>query len=78
MRVEEELAKLRAENAELRQQVQDLTEALQELEAALKTAEQGVKEREKKKDKTPAWVKPNKPKQAGEKKARQKRKADLS
>jgi transposase len=76
MSMEEELARLRAENAELRQYVQDLKEALQELEAALKTAEQGVKGQEKKKAQTPSWVKPNKPKQEGEKKVRRKRQAE--
>ena len=76
MNIEQELARLRAENIELRQQVQDLTEALQELEAALRTAGQSAKGQEKKKEQPPSWVKPNKPKKEGEKKARRKRKAE--
>jgi transposase len=83
MKIEDEIAELRAENAELRRenaelrrQVQELMEALQESEEALSGARQRVEELGKKKKETPSWVKANKPASEGEKAPRRKRAAE--
>jgi transposase len=73
MRVEEELAELRAENAELRVENAGLRQQVQDMAEALKAAQHRIEELEKKKKDPPSWVKANTPKREGGKKPRRKR-----